>query len=377
MSAIKRIGEWAYLLIKGSDTKLRFPSWMSDDEIVKATKEGKGLDMSHSARMQRAKEQGFDVESYRGINGDYNPEKSGYYQMFTSSPEDASEYGNHVIKAKLKTGKQLKVDAKGSNFNNLPISSLPDDITSRLHSSLREGGGIRTDAVAHAAREAGYDSVSFKNVYDKADNEIPLKPKKPQGGASNRDLLAELGIDDNDPLMQGDIPNIPKTEKDYNPTTVDVVFDPKNIRSINAAFDPAQKESSNLLASALPASLAGVMGYNALSSDEAHASLLQGDPLQPIQRQSIVSNDPYETFTETTDDVISNVLSYAASNPIARQETAEVMNMILGATGILGSMQLGSDVGTGARWLKDQYGDEIKRFFFNPNPGIDWSEYED
>jgi len=40
-----------------------------------------------------------------------------------------------------------------------------------------------------------------------------------------------------------------------------IVLDPKNIRSVNAAFDPDKSESSNLLYS-LPVS--GMLGYGAL-----------------------------------------------------------------------------------------------------------------
>jgi hypothetical protein len=55
--------------------------------------------MNPEARMQRAQDIGFDTSrvAYRGLSGEYDPNKAGNYQMFTSSPEDAGEYGSSVV----------------------------------------------------------------------------------------------------------------------------------------------------------------------------------------------------------------------------------------------------------------------------------------
>jgi hypothetical protein len=207
------------------------------------------LAMDAASRLKRAKDQEFsDDVAYRGIYGEYNPDKSGNYQMFTSSPEDAGEYGNNVIQARLKKGNNLAVNGGGNNFNSIPVGQLPDEVRSNLHPSV--GNIARTDDISYAAQKAGYDSVTFKNVYDNASGEIPQKPAPKKDEPLSDDLLALLDEFDasglSDSIPDVDLP--PEIPKNYDPVDIDVVFDPSNIRSVNAAFDPAKKDSSNLLA---------------------------------------------------------------------------------------------------------------------------------
>ena len=213
-----------------------------------------GLDMNPEARMQRAKDLGFDTTrtAYRGISGNYNPEKSGYYQMFTSSPQDAQEYGSNVISAYTRKGKNLSLDAGKRNFNDIPVEILPENVRKNLHYTLNEPNSVlRTDDIAHAAREAGYDSVTINNVFDKASNEIPIKPLP----ASNEPMSQEM-IDILDEVnasgMLDSTPDValpPEIPRDYEPATIDIIFDPKNIRSTEAEFDPAKMGSADLLSS--------------------------------------------------------------------------------------------------------------------------------
>ena len=124
-------------------------------------------------------------------------------------------------------------------------------------------------------------------------------------------------------------------------------------------------------------SLAGTgLGATVLGGGALIGAGLTEDQLMAAETQNIASPDPYETFTETSDDLIADMLGGVISDRFERQRAAENLNMILGSTGILGGVQMGSDIGIGARWLQDQYGDKIKRFFYDPNPGIDWSEHE-
>ena len=207
--------------------------------------------MNPEARMQRAQEGGFDTSrvAYRGLSGEYDPSKAGNYQMFTSSPEDAGEYGNSVVSAYLNKGNNLVVDGGRNNFNSIPVKNLPDDVRANLHSSV--GDVARTDDIAYAAQLAGYDSVSINNVFDKASNEIPIKPLP----ASNQPMSQEM-IDILDEVnasgMLDSTPDValpPEIPRNYEPATIDIIFDPKNIRSTNAEFDPAKADSADLLSS--------------------------------------------------------------------------------------------------------------------------------
>ena len=207
--------------------------------------------MNPEARMQRAQEGGFDTSrvAYRGLSGEYDPSKAGNYQMFTSSPEDAGEYGSSVVPAYLNKGNNLVVEGGRNNFNSIPVRNLPDAVRANLNSSV--GDVARTDDIAYAAQLAGYDSVSINNVFDKASNEIPIKPLPASNEPMSQemiDLLDEVnasGMLNNTPdvALPSEIP------RDYEPATIDIIFDPKNIRSTDAEFDPTKADSSDLLSS--------------------------------------------------------------------------------------------------------------------------------
>jgi hypothetical protein len=88
-------------------------------------------------------------------------------------------------------------------------------------------------------------------LFDKASDTIPLKPidksSEPMSQAM-MDILDEveaMGLMDN-PTNMTLPPTIPK---DYEPATIDIIFDPKNIRSTNAEFDPTKADSTDLLSS--------------------------------------------------------------------------------------------------------------------------------
>jgi len=214
----------------------------------------RGLDMNPEARMQRAQDLGFDTTrtAYRGISGNYNPEKSGYYQMFTSSPQDAQEYGSNVISAYTRKGNNLSLDAGKRNFNDIPVEILPENVRKNLHYTLNEPNSVlRTDDIAHAAREAGYDSVTINNVFDKASNEIPLKPLPARNEPMSQEMI-DLLDEVNASGMLNSTPDValpPEITRDYEPATIDIIFDPKNIRSTEAEFDPAKSDSADLLSS--------------------------------------------------------------------------------------------------------------------------------
>jgi hypothetical protein len=211
----------------------------------------RGLDMSQGARMQRAQDLEFDTErtAYRGLSGEYDPNKAGNYQMFTSSPEDAGEYGSNVVSSYLRKGNNLVVEGGRNNFNSIPVRNLPDAVRANLHSSV--GSVARTDDIAYAAQAAGYDSVSINNVFDKASNEIPLKPPPASNAPMSQEMMDLLDEVDASGMLNNtpDVALPPEIPRNYDPTTIDIIFDPKNIRSIEAEFDPTKADSADLLSS--------------------------------------------------------------------------------------------------------------------------------
>lgn len=158
---------------------------------------------------------GFDTPAFHGTNypgfdefmttgADYS-KTEGTGAFFSNNPELASSYTDidypsakpSVYPVNLRLGKTRNINANGANW---------DDVR-----------GKTTDEITRAARNSGkYDSVKFKNVND--------------AGMGGYDI-------------QGD--------------TI-AIFNPNQIRSRFAAFDPLRKDSANLLASRLlPATMLG------------------------------------------------------------------------------------------------------------------------
>jgi hypothetical protein len=231
---------------------------MFDDSLIDTKRVNDQLTpswMDQGARMQRAQDLGFDTErtAYRGLSGEYDPNKAGNYQMFTSSPEDAGEYGSNVVSSYLRKGNNLVVDGGRNNFNSIPVSQLPDNVRANLHSSV--GSVARTDDIAFAAQAAGYDSVSINNVFDKAWGEIPSKPPSASNAPMSQemmDFLDEVSASEEYKAYQmlNNTPDValpPEIPRNNDPTTIDIIFDPKNIRSIEAEFDPTKADSADLL----------------------------------------------------------------------------------------------------------------------------------
>jgi hypothetical protein len=169
---------------------------------VKAGKKAaKGLlDMSQAARMQRARDMGFDTERvfYHGTGKDFDAfdvDKAG-------SSTDSGWYGSGVY-----------------------LTPDPDI------------------AAAYAKNEyLGYEGgriipthVRLKNPYTWTEND-PIPKNKKESDAVREGLM-----------MQGYDGVIVPDFLDPSKIEEIVVFDPANIRSVNAAFDPAKRESANLM----------------------------------------------------------------------------------------------------------------------------------
>jgi hypothetical protein len=192
------------------------PEW----EAAKA----KGLDMSQAGRMGRAKEMGFDTETvlYHGTQKDFDafvPSENGAYGpgiYFATSPRTASGYATSA-----------------------------DDLRQRAMS----------------------DNAKVISVY----------PKKGQYASSEKlnDLAAEIRKSDS--AMSEDASYVAAVKRLQEDGFIGVrdrqkgyisIFDPSNIRSVNAAFDPEKSGSSILLAAAPFAAVGGVGAGTAMGEDD-------------------------------------------------------------------------------------------------------------
>ena len=159
-----------------------------------------GLDMSHEARMKRAKEMGFDTDNvlFHGTSGDD-------FEKFT---------------ARHQTGGM-----------GLPgVYMTPDANYAATYSGTADGSRIMPLFVrGKIASPAEYQAI-WDSVYDNT------------GGRFSGPALTSLVQDEM--LRRG---YTGKSSLYENEWPVVVVFDPRNIRSVNAAFDPANADSPNLM----------------------------------------------------------------------------------------------------------------------------------
>lgn len=158
------------------------------------------LDMSHAARMARAKEMGFDTGKtwYHG-----SPNK--FEEFDPSLSDDVGLYFTTDYKTAANYNGPDGVIHEVYLRNNNPYVAYAETDGAGSGKFFSESGEIlpfeTNDEIASFARGRGHTSMEW-----------------PQGNLTEAD------------------------------NTI-AVFDPRNIRSVNAAFDPAKKDSANLLAS--------------------------------------------------------------------------------------------------------------------------------
>jgi len=245
------------VIVRGADDELT-EVVVFDPSVIRSPFDS--LPMDTASRMKRAEEMGFDTDAYHGTASDvreFRKDRLGAVTKargaknavwLSDSPKTASGYAHHaqteeitklidasqaaeragdwdaahdlmvkaeqleasggsgganVIAAKIR-GNLMRFDAEGATLSELDDGQLGD--------------------LVQKAMDGGYDGLRIDNFSDEAD----------------------WGT--------------------YNPTTHYAIFDPKNVRSRHAKFDPAKKDSADLLASIGGAGLLGALGLS--QSDE-------------------------------------------------------------------------------------------------------------
>ena len=199
-------------------------------ELKKRIDGGDELAMDYGSRMQRSNEQGFNRDIYHKTWGENFGDGEGFTE-FAKDKMQQSDYG-YAGKGVYATTKPLG----GSTYGN---------VTMPLKTNIKNPY-LRTE----------------DNWQDELDPYQWIPKNKDNYGSMEETseawtkMMQDQGYDGMVDDMAGGEINI---------------FDPSNIRSVNAAFDPAKKDSSNLLASVG----AGVTGTAALTaSDDSDASFI-------------------------------------------------------------------------------------------------------
>jgi hypothetical protein len=226
-----------------------------------------GLDMSPEARAARAQEMGYTVDAYHGTKGNFDsfsPDKVGSNAMnygegayyFTDNPNVASGYAMADLPGAPGGAYEQMVSNQADLAklaDNPRINALPESIRETARRAMADtlkkniaGTSERYQKALEGAPQVIPSKLRFDNPYIvDADggqhwNFTPQAIKAAQEGGHDGAIIRNVR----------DQPHI---GKDVTvPSTVYVPFNPNQIRSRNAAFDPAKANSPDLLASRAP-----------------------------------------------------------------------------------------------------------------------------
>lgn len=213
----------------------------------------KALDMSKEARMARAREMGFDTDTVY-----YHGTQAGGFNSF-----DLSKTGSQSVASKgvYFSPDRSVAETYSGDLNDVRISNEDSKTAGIYPVYLRTENPLKFDF--DGAYFDGTDPFKHPTW-----EELELN-KKPFHINEAANLAASKG---HDSLIVDNVKDPGRFVKGYmDPSTTVAVFDPKNIRSVNAAFDPAKKDSSNLLAGVTGATVSA----GALLPEEAAADFTQ------------------------------------------------------------------------------------------------------
>ena len=287
------------------------------NELAQRAAKGDGLALDHASRMQRAKAMGFDVDNtmyhgtgnldgltsferkHTGIGADqYGP---GFY--LTSSPHQASGYAQDAYRGNGKISGDSKGVISAKTGGNLL------DLDGTKARNMADAFELNADQVRQMLRESdalkrGVDSDDmnplgdyYESFWDSGPEDWMIDDLAEQYAGRNPEELTDL-FDDNEKFLDelGKATGYDGLRINWPDTSHEVHWNPSNIRSVNATFDPAKKSSANLLASLAPMAVgAGMMAQSDNSSAASRALKSEdrmGDLLQYGQQQTM-QNEEY------------------------------------------------------------------------------------
>jgi len=215
------------------DNGLRIDSGADPDEVVDFVSKhfgGTDLPMDTASRMKRAEEMGFDKDMYHGTNAEFEKFDIRDLGVHVGTPAQAADINNATSIERSKTGADFRqgsqtmpLRVKAENplrledagwGNSWDIGQLEYELAVRDIPIKGDNFNRTIEDIRQSILDAGYDSVIYKNNYE--------------------GLVDGEGSDSL------------------------IILDPKNIRSRFAKFDPAKKDSADLLASIGGAGLLGL-----------------------------------------------------------------------------------------------------------------------
>jgi hypothetical protein len=334
--------------------------------LGKTAKAANGLLMDYSSRMARAKEQGFDVNTpmYHASKQDISEFKAGYddgLTFLTPNPEFANKWlGKGKFNQRqgeeesIKLYEQTQRDLRKSFFDFDELDKLPsgpefnalydkyqadfraakDIDSSDLHGTVypvntktkntfipHRDGDLLEELMGKEYMDAGFSpSDGLPTTRDAYKDGSYLMYENPQVV----DFLKSKGFDS---MMLKESSG----SKGYSTMAI---FDPQDIRSAHATFDPAKTGSSNLLASNPVATAgAGILGLGAAAqSNDTYADYSPSN-LARLQSDDVGSIEaPQSMAASNIAGLMGSVNKVGYDDPllgmVASQLPSELMNKI-------------------------------------------------
>jgi len=213
---------------------------------------GKSLPMDEPSRMQRAREQGFDVDNrvYHGSS------KSGGFDEFQTS--ERGRFGPGVyfseqpgVAGKYGEAKPYVVPTNDQLFDAMPSwNSLSDDVEQRIIKQLKPNEREKLAALKNWYKREG--EAFWEALRRSVDGDDKIL-----ADARASEVIQAAGF---------------KGIRGIGDGQETVIFNPKNVRSPDAAFDPSETQSSKLLA--------GVSGLTGLGVISAGATMQRDETPQ-------------------------------------------------------------------------------------------------
>lgn len=256
-----RSGDYGTAAMLGGATALGMVPVIGD-AASRAIREG--LDMSQAARMQRAREQGFyvDMPLYHGTDKgfeEFSPKTglSGRASYFTDNPEVASAYAMGDVRYKKRGPEGSQVIPAFVRGNLLSRETLTRQAEADIWKQIEKDqlkkakpGTLKYEMLTDPRIQKNSDNLLSMSDADymalnSAYNYFPQLMEELAETKKTEKILKGLGYDGVKGVETLYSPRNMLGDVQYNSIAI---FDPKNIRSVNAAFDPAKTGSSNLMA---------------------------------------------------------------------------------------------------------------------------------
>ncbi len=276
-------------------------------ELAERVKGGDSLAMDFASRMQRAKEQGASFGWFHGTDSDiksFDPSKAGSSTLSESArqgtwltddaPITANSYANYAAtdaKVMAKTRQADEAADRGDWDEYDRLTEEAEQLDSKFYDDRRQGQNIMP-----LASMGNYKKMDAKGeAFNYAENDI-------------NDFIAQARSEGYDGV---DIANLDDAVGRVDtPANHRLVFEPSNIRSVNAAFDPKNIGSSNILGQATVPNMIGGAGLGLAGLLAMEGEPLNRDTIQGASTQGILGAlSPIADAIEFADENVSGPAS--------------------------------------------------------------------